>query len=295
MRQAIFVTASFLLGIFACTIYQYFFIGAYHPFPNFFDKYKYQALLTPQMAFERQKAKVNIPICSAPKTLILCYDNAFLKRILQKYRHEECENVYSQHTDIYLLSDCPQIAIARFGWGAPLNAIKLEHAIAWGVKQVIAIGTSCGLQKDISPSDILVCEKAIRDEGTSHHYLPYSKYAYPSKKLLEKLLLHLNKTNTPYKLGPSWTTDAFYRSTKEEVEQYQKEGVLNVEMEAASLFTIAAYRNIDMIALFSITDSYANLKWEKPLNYEKQKFKTMEKLFEITLSVATRKKNQEDT
>ncbi len=185
-----------------------------------------------------------------------------------------------------VITDYPSIAIAKFGLFGPTNALKLERAIAWGVKQIIAIGTSGGLQKDIAPGDILVCEKSIRDEGTSHHYLPYSKYAYPSEKLQQKPLLYLEKENLPYKLGPSWTTDALYRTTKQEVERYQKEGVLCVEGEAAALFAVSAYRNIEMIAMFTITDSFANLKWEKSTDKEEKKLETLNKLFEIALNIA---------
>ena len=74
----------------------------------------------------------------------------------------------------HFLKDYPSVAIARFGITAPVNAIYLERVIAWGIKQVIAIGTSCGIQENLSMDDVIVCEKAIRDEGTSHHYLPYS-------------------------------------------------------------------------------------------------------------------------
>ncbi len=126
----------------------------------------------------------------------------------------------------------------------------------------------------------------MRDEGTSHHYLPYSKYVYPSEKLQTKLLNYLKEKNIPYKLGPSWTTDAIYRTTKVEVEQYQKEGVLCVEGETAALFAVATYRNIEMIALFTITDSFANLTWEKATDYEDKKLKTLNLLFEIALNLA---------
>ena len=55
-------------------------------------------------------------------------------------------------------------------------------AIAWGVKQIIFIGTCCGMQDNVVVGDLIVCERAIRDEGVSHHYLPDSKYVYPSPK-----------------------------------------------------------------------------------------------------------------
>ena len=70
------------------------------------------------------------------------------------------------------------------------------------------------------------------------------------------------------------------------MERYQKEGVLCVEGEAAALFAVSAYRNIEMIAMFTITDSFANLKWEKSTDKEEKKLETLNKLFEIALNIA---------
>jgi len=286
VMKKILLIFSFLFGILFCLAGQYFLGYSYHSFPHFPQKHKFEAILTPEKQFERQKAMGKFPTISPPKTLILCYDDAFLKSILQKYPNKKFEEFYflsGEFAEFNFLTDYPSIAIARFGWSAPLNAMKLDRAIAWGVKQVIAIGTSCGLQKDLSGDDIIVCEKAIRDEGTSHHYLAYSKYAYPSQRLKERLLQTLKEMNKPYRVGTSWTTDGFYRTTKEEVEHYQKEGVLCVEMEAAALLSVAQYRNIDMVAIFTITDSYANLKWEKFSAYVDKKIKTLNNIFEIVL------------
>lgn len=168
---------------------------ACHPFPNFANKYQHKALLTPEQFLERYKAEGKFPICSPPKTVILCFDEAFLQTILQKYPNQPC-------ADVYLLTEYPSVAITKFGMGASLNVMRLEREIAWGIKQVIAIGTCCGLQKDLSLGDIIVCEKSIRDEGTSHHYLPYSKYAYPSDSLNKKVLTVLDEMKKTLQIGP---------------------------------------------------------------------------------------------
>jgi len=163
--------------------------------------------------------------------------------------------------------------------------MKLELLIAWGVKQFITLGIAGGLQKNLSIGDIIVCEKAIRDEGTSHHYVPYDKYAYPSKNMLSRLLNALDQTNKCYHKGTSWTTDTFFRQTKEEVELYQKEGVLCVEMEASALFSIASLYNVEMAAIFTISDTHANLEWQPSFEEEKTKA-GLTTIFELALKVA---------
>ena len=93
----------------------------------------------------------------------------------------------------------------------------------------------------------MVCEKAIRDEGTSHHYLKPSKYAYASKDMTQKIKNSLDKFKQKYFVGTSWTIDAPYRETVAEATQYQKEGVATVEMEASALFAVSQYRNVELV------------------------------------------------
>ncbi len=107
---------------------------------------------------------------------------------------------------------------------------------------------------------MIVCEKAIRDEGTSHHYLPAGKYAHASQRMSKKIQAALKNLGQPYLLGTSWTIDTPYRETIAEIQQYQAEGVATVEMEAAALFAIAEYRKVEMGSMFSISDSLAGLK-----------------------------------
>ena len=276
------IVLSFLFGVLVCTIGHYFLYKGYRPFPHFANKYKYKAILTPAKHIARIKAKGNYPTMTPPKTLIVCYDEKFFNNALKKYKHKQCDG---QFGGLYFLIDHPSIAFIQLPGFGPGSAMKLELLIAWGIKQVIAIGTSCGFQKDIKPGDILVCERSIRDEGLSHHYLPYSKYAYPSQKLQKQLLLTLKNLKVPYKIGTSWATDAFYRTTKEEVKHYQKEGIMCIDAEGASLLSVAKFRNIDMVIMFTITDSYANLEWEKALYHQDKKIETLNKMLEIALMV----------
>ena len=117
----------------------------------------------------------------------------------------------------------------------------------------------------------MVCEKAIRDEGTSHHYLKHSKYAYASKGMTNKIIISLEKLNQKYFIGTSWTIDAPYRETVAEAKQYQEEGVATVEMEASALFAVAQYRNVELGAIFTISDSLAELQWKPKFHLKKTK------------------------
>ena len=283
LMKKIALIISFLLGIFVCLIAHYFFSDRCIIFPHVSKKYNYQALFTPKQHLERLKTRGKFA-CDAPKTLIVCCDDGLLKNVAEQYHTQACEGYTGT---IYFLTDYPSVALTKFGLTSPLNAMGLDLVIAWGVKQVIFIGTACSLQKNLSCGDLIVVERSIRDEGTSYHYLPYSKYVYPSEKLTDKLLLALKNMNMPYTFGTIWTTDGFYRETEPEIVQYQKEGVLGVEMETAGLFSVAAFNHIDIVALLTVTDSFANLKYEKAVDYKEKKLKTLENFFEIALKIAS--------
>jgi uridine phosphorylase len=120
------------------------------------------------------------------------------------------------------------------------------------------------LQSDLKPGDIVVCDRAIRDEGTSHHYLPASKYVQAEPELVSRLANAIETSGRTCSIGSTWTTDAPYRETLEEVQQYQSEGVKTVEMESAGLFAIGQVRGVQTASIVVIMDSLANLKWEVP-------------------------------
>jgi uridine phosphorylase len=83
--------------------------------------------------------------------------------------------------------------------------------------------------------------------------------------MTNKLQSLLKKGNLPHYVGSTWTTDSFYRQTAEEVQLFQKEGVLTVEMEAAALFAVAHFHQVDLGAMFVISDTHSNLVWQPHL------------------------------
>jgi uridine phosphorylase len=90
---------------------------------------------------------------------------------------------------------------------------------------------------------LVVCTGAIRDEGTSYHYLPPARLVEASPKVANLLETELKTLPIPVLSGVVWTTDAPYRETKRQISNYAKAGVLAVEMQAASLFAFAQAHN----------------------------------------------------
>ncbi len=129
--------------------------------------------------------------------------------------------------------------------GAPLSAGLMEEAIALGIKHFIACG-GCGvLDETLAVGHILVPTAAIRDEGTSYHYIAPSEEMHAQRQALFAIEATLKKANLPYTLTKTWTTDGFYRETRKKAAKYRAKGCLTVEMEAAAFMAVAKFRGVD--------------------------------------------------
>jgi uridine phosphorylase len=172
--------------------------------------------------------------------------------------------------------------IGNFGIGAPGAVIHLEEFIEWGVPRFISVGTAGGLQKGQQIGDLVLCERAIRDEGCSHHYLRASKYAYPSEALTDRVRQALLARGLKFTSGTTWSIDTPYRETASEARQYRREGVLTVDMEAAALFAVGKYRKAQVASLFAISDSLAELPW-KPKFHLRRNQAGLEKIYRVAV------------
>ena len=167
--------------------------------------------------------------------------------------------------DLYSLKKTSGVAVlTNFGLGSPQIAGLAEEFIAWGAEQLVSISMCGGLQPDLHAGDIIVCNRAIRDEGTSHHYLPSEKFVGANDDLVKRLADTLTTAGLFPLIGTTWTTDATFRETDLEVRQYQSEGVLAVEMETAALFAVARVRRASAASVFVVGDSLAGGHWQPP-------------------------------
>lgn len=233
------------------------------PFPNFPDKHKGKAILSGQdmIAYRRQIGR--FPKMTAPEGVIICLETSLPKRMRWRIPYRKVGRFIGDMLIIRRSSDNVGVVV-NLGVGASTVAALAEELIAWGTKKLILLTWAGVLQHDIQNGDVIVCDRAIRDEGTSYHYQAAEKYAHADAELTNNLSKHLNHKGISYLTGTTWTTSAPYRETVEEVQHYQSEGVLTVEMEAASLFTVAQVHKVQATGVFVTGDSLANLKWEPP-------------------------------
>jgi uridine phosphorylase len=123
--------------------------------------------------------------------------------------------------------------------GASFAVLVAEELFACGCELLISI-TSAGQIAPVAPPPYhVVIERALRDEGTSYHYLPASRYVQGAPDLTALAARAIAQAGQRAFVGASWTTDAPFRETAEAVADRQREGILTVEMEAAALYAFA--------------------------------------------------------
>lgn len=203
------------------------------------------------------------PGVEPPGTAILCLQPGLLRRARHGYPLRGVKGLFG---DCYLLNNrLGRIALAGgFGLGAPAMAIAVEEYFAFGVRRFLSIGVAGALQSHLHAGDVVLCDSAIRGEGTSRHYLPPARNVTANPELVSSIHSSLSYRGIVSCQGTSWTTDAPYRETREEADAYRKEGILTVEMEAAALFAAARSLGAQAAAVFVVGDRLLPEAWEPP-------------------------------
>ena len=161
--------------------------------------------------------------------------------------------------------------------GASTAAAFLEELIALGGRKFIACGGAGALDKAITVGHLMIPTAAIRDEGTSYHYLPPSREVKPHPQAVAAIEKILQRDKVEYVLGKTWTTDAIYRETPAMVQLRRSEGCLMVEMEAAAFFAVAQYRDVQFGQILYGGDDVSSETWDS--RHWQKRTSVREKLF----------------
>jgi uridine phosphorylase len=206
-----------------------------------------------------------ITAVSIPELAVACFFKDVVDDIVQRDNLVPLTTQRSemgQHPIYEITYRKRRIAIFHAGAGAPMAAGLLEGAIAHGARVVIACGGAGALDPAIPLGQIIVPTAAIRDEGTSYHYLPPSREVAADPRGLEILQEVLESQGTPYLRGKTWTTDAVFRETRGKIQARRAEGAIVVEMEAAALFAIGGFRNVLVAELLYAGDNVGGESWD---------------------------------
>lgn len=145
--------------------------------------------------------------------------------------------------------------------GAPYAVMLAETLIAWGARTLVLLGWCGAVSDTVGIGDLVLPTSAFIDEGTSRHYVADASKSTACPSLVETLSAACASQGIAARPGAVWTTDAPFRETPDKVRGYRRQGALAVEMECSALFTLGAFRAVEVAALLVVSDDLSSLTW----------------------------------
>ncbi len=155
-----------------------------------------------------------------------------------------------------------RIAVLHPGIGAPMAVALMEEVIALGCRGFVACGGAGAIVADLALGHVVVPECAVRDEGTSYHYLPAAREVEADPADVAVAVSVLERNGVPYTVGKTWTTDAPYRATASRVAARRAEGCITVEMETAAFLAVARHRSVRFAQYLYAGDDLSGEAWD---------------------------------
>lgn len=193
-----------------------------------------------------------------PNVCVLDPDGDIVRQTRATGRAIRDPNWACYHTELYRLTHSGiELGIVPCAVGAPFAVLIAEQLFASGCKLLISITSSGQLVELRQPPYFILIEKALRDEGTSYHYLPPSEFSSASPAILAAMNGAFDGLQIPVDRGGTWTTDAPYRETLSAIDAMKAKGLLAVEMEAAALYAFARARGNSVVCFAHVTNQMA--------------------------------------
>lgn len=205
----------------------------------------------------RRQKGLGLAATPVPEVCILDPDGDMVRRLRAAGRAQQDPTWACYHTDLYRITEGLELGLLGCAVGAPFAVLVAEQLFASGCRLLVSI-TSAGRLAELRPPPyFILIERALRDEGTSYHYLPAAEFSEADPKLLEAMNGAFDHLRVPVERGATWTTDAPFRETQETIDAMTAGGLLAVEMEAAALYAFAAARGKSVLCFAHVTNQMA--------------------------------------
>lgn len=228
-----------------------------------------------------------------PKIGVSCFSKKLIDRYAETFNGEiigKISNANGKYPIYKINYKGVDIALFMSIVGASACTVAYEEVTAMGLEKLVLFGTCGVLDSKISDLAIIIPTAAIRDEGTSYHYLESSPEIKVNEKYKTDFEEILQKNNISWVEGKAWTTDAPYRETRNKVLKRKEQGCVCVEMECASINAVAKFRNKDLFQFFYAADNLDSTKWDKRSLGNDDLLEDKEKIIYLALELAIKMK-----
>ena len=199
------------------------------------------------------------------KGCVLCFFGEAIEKILKECPHEVVSHSVAGTVKLPIYEieyKGEKVVLLEACVGAPGAAAQIEELTALGCSKFIACGACGVLQKDIAVGHLIIPIAAVRDEGTSYHYVEPAREIAANSHVVNAIENTLVEQGVSYIKAKTWTTDAFYRETPAKIRQRISEGCVTVEMETSAYFAVSQYNDVDFGQILYAGDNLAGNEWD---------------------------------
>lgn len=206
------------------------------------------------------------PNIKLPKVAVAVFSRHLFEDVIQKFNCREvgyisCANF---ERNVYILTyNTIDITFFMAGVSGPWISADIEELRMQGVEKFIIFGNCGVLDSKIEDCSIIIPTKAFRDEGVSYHYVEASDEIEINPKYIDTFIEVLKEHNFDYTKGYTWTTDAFYRETKDKIKYFKDKGAICVEMEASVIAAVCKKYNLDYFTFYYAGDNLDCAEWDE--------------------------------
>lgn len=220
--------------------------------------YSEPSVFTAENLLREARRQKSLTRAHVPRVCVLDPDGDIVRWLVSTHHAEPDAQWACYHTDLYTFA-CQDTRFGIIGCavGASFAVLVAEELFASGCELLISVTSAGQIIRIADPPYFVLIEKALRDEGTSYHYLPPADFSRIAPELLSMLDEVFTHTPVPMYRGATWTTDAPFRETVQAIAYCRGMGIMAAEMEAAALYAFAEAKQKPVVCLAHVTNRMA--------------------------------------
>jgi uridine phosphorylase len=219
------------------------------------------SVFAPENLLREARRQKSLADGTVPQVCILDPDGDIVRSLVAGGRARRDPDWACYHTDLYRFTyEGQEFGIIGCAVGAAFAVLLAEQLFVSGCRLLLSMTSAGQIAPAGEPPYFVLIERALRDEGTSYHYLPPAEFSDADRGLIDDTQAALQALPFAVARGATWTTDAPFRETADAIDAHTARGLLAVEMEAAALYAFARARNKPVVCFAHVTNQMAQIE-----------------------------------
>ncbi|MGH7101626.1 MAG: nucleoside phosphorylase [Acetobacteraceae bacterium] len=222
--------------------------------------YAMPSVFEPRNLLREARRQKHLPELPVPAICLLDPDGDAVRRLGESGCGERSRGWACYHTELLEFSHGGRrMGVVGRAVGGAFAVLVAEQLFASGCELLVSVTSAGRLQPAAHAAPFMLIERALRDEGTSYHYLAPAPFSYLDRRLGAAVMAALERAGQSVHRGGTWTTDAPFRETEGAIARARTLGLIGVEMEAAALYALATARGLPVVCFAHLTNELAQV------------------------------------